>query len=231
MLRLRLLIKRHPLVYKLAKRLRDPNAHERLCSKDTDLCLEGYPSSANSFTRCLLLHLDPRLNIASHCHSIANIKIALKYGIPTVILIRNPKDVISSRMARLHPELDDDVPTSKVLDEKMLMYIAFYEFVLKNIDKLLVLSFEEVVKDTEKSVSKISEAARIRFNYDDLDIVKSRVFAAMEDWTMNHSDSERIALPTKRRESKKEKLKGKVEAAKYYEKTSAIYQNIMARLG
>ena len=55
----------------------------------TDICIDGYPRSANSFTVRMFRKANPEAVIAHHTHSVANIKKAIECGIPVVVLIRN----------------------------------------------------------------------------------------------------------------------------------------------
>ena len=98
--RTRLFIKRTPWLYRPAKHLADRHAKGKLCDATTDLCIEGYQSSGNSFSFGILRHASSKLRIAHHCHSVANLRLALDYGVPTVCLIRDPKSAIPRARSR-----------------------------------------------------------------------------------------------------------------------------------
>ena len=102
-------IKSNPILYRFViyiKRFCGQNNKNFLCNKSTDLCLEAYPSSANSFLCRVLKYSNKGLKIGQHTHSIANIKIALKYNIPVVAIIRNTLDAISSRVVRFNKKVE-----------------------------------------------------------------------------------------------------------------------------
>lgn len=191
----------------------------KLCRSDDDLCLEGYPCSANTFSYVLLKQLNRELSVGHHTHSIANIKIALKHGVPAVVLIRNPKDAISSRIVRFNREIDECV----------LEYIAFYGYVLKNLAKITVLPFEEVVHDTERSIDHIVKSTGIDLPCEDLEAVKQKVFVRIKDWTDRHRDRSNISLPVKEREAKKAKLEQRILQSRYFDRAEAIYLDILGQ--
>ena len=74
------------------------NGHsDLLVDETTDLCVEGFPRSANSFTVSAIQSAQPQsLSVAHHTHVPANAIRATRLRIPTLILIRNPGDAIIS---------------------------------------------------------------------------------------------------------------------------------------
>jgi len=67
-----------------------------LPSKDTDLHIAGFPRTANTFAVGLIKKLLPQVNIANHIHTKATIKLAIKNDVPTLVLIRDPREAVSS---------------------------------------------------------------------------------------------------------------------------------------
>lgn len=74
---------------------------DHLCiRKDTDLVIEGYPRSANSTTvHKFLSRQDRPLHVAHHKHHAAQILRAVQWGIPAVVLIREPRSACLSLLA------------------------------------------------------------------------------------------------------------------------------------
>ena len=70
--------------------------HGGVCREHMDLCVEGYPRSANTFTVDMIKGSNPRLVIAHHTHDVDNIRLALLFRIPTLVVIRNPLDAVTS---------------------------------------------------------------------------------------------------------------------------------------
>lgn len=140
-----------PAIYYSLKRIRKGGQH--LCRKDTDLCLEGYPSSANSFGFNVLEMLCPQVNIAHHSHAVAGLKVALQNNVPTVIIVRNPADAVASRLARF----------SDNMTVCLVEYVSFYRFVRDHSADLTVVTFEELTERTFSAVKAISKGTGIDF--------------------------------------------------------------------
>lgn len=87
-----------------------------VASRETALCIEGYPSCGNSLARALVAHTAPESRLASHSHTVAAVLLAHRYGIPLVLLIRHPEAAIASRASRFGVKLD------RAFDE----YLWFY---------------------------------------------------------------------------------------------------------
>ena len=71
-----------------------------LVTTSTDICIEGFPRSANSFAVGAFRHAQPHsVEVAHHTHVPANAIRACEWGLPTLILVRAPYDAIVSRIA------------------------------------------------------------------------------------------------------------------------------------
>ena len=92
---LRYNIKKIPFLYKIfAKNLKsDP----RMTDANTTVVIEAFQRSGNTFAWFLIREIfGDEFKIAHHTHSVANLKLAIRYNKKTVILIRNPIDSIVS---------------------------------------------------------------------------------------------------------------------------------------
>lgn len=95
---IRRVISRYPTLFFPVSQL---TGNTRLVDDDTDLVVEGYPRSANSFTEAAFLHSQRELDItlATHSHAAAQVIRAVDKSIPAVVLIRHPDQAIASMMA------------------------------------------------------------------------------------------------------------------------------------
>lgn len=217
---IKLIVNRTPVVYHIFfnfKKMIHKIPH-RLSGNGINLCLEGYPSSGNSIAVNLIRKLNPNLSISSHCHSVANIKLAIKYKIPAVVLIRHPSDAIASRIVRTnYPE------TMAILE-----YIDFYRIILSFIKNITVISFDELINNSEKSIKKITESTGIKFHYDNLEKVKKNVIKDIEDWFIDMKTTpEKRGLPNIKKEKMKERIKMKLEKSNYWNKAINVYNKIL----
>ena len=217
---IKIAVKRSPVLYRIlisGGRLlykRDGSELQKLSCEGVDLCLEGYPSSGNSFAYNIIRIINPQLKISSHFHSAANIKMALKHEVPVIVIIRDPRDAIASRVARFgYPE------TMAILE-----YIDFYKVVLANIDDLTIISFDEFIKETAKSLDKIRESTGIELPCADIKKTERRVLSEMAHWFEKHKRE--MGLPSLKREKRKDFYRTQLEESMYWYEAVDIYSKI-----
>jgi len=220
-LKFRLFLKKSPTLYPLLKR--SIGSGGTLTSKSTDLCIEGYPSSANSYTYHLFKCLMPELNLSHHAHSYANIKIALNNGIPSIVLIRHPLECISSRMVRFNDSLRAST----------LEYIDFYTNVDIDIESknLILIDFNEIIYSTEECINKFSSFINLKLpnqlNFDQLnDCAKSRMEKAQ---LKNGKKMDNISLPSEQRSTLKRNIKNQLIALEEYKEAEQLYNRLSNR--
>lgn len=213
-LRTRLWIKRTPWLYRSAKRLTGRGAADHLCTRDSDLCIEGYPSSGNSFSFALLRFSDPDLRIAHHCHSVANLAIALSYGVPAVCLIREPTDAIASRLARFGGDVQSAV----------VEYIDFYRFAVRHRDRLTIVTFDEVTREPMTFLTRIERACGRRFAIADAADLDRRAREYMTRWTRRNDDVIRVSLPVAQRERDKARMYDAIVRSSRFADAQALWR-------
>ena len=118
-------------------------------SKDTKVCIEGFPRSANTFAVAAFRSAQTtNMHIARHSHMPGQIIRAVREQIPTVVLIREPVGATVS--FKIHsPFLG--------LDDILLSYISFYESLAPWRDYVLVATFDQVVQDFGNVTRKLNE--------------------------------------------------------------------------
>src|SRR5918999_5771267 len=63
--------------------------------RDTEIVIEGFPRSANSFAVAAFARAQGRKpKIAHHVHAPAQVIAAARAGIPAIVLIRNPEEAV-----------------------------------------------------------------------------------------------------------------------------------------
>lgn len=125
-----------------------------LVSKTSDIVIEGYPRSGNSFaeTAFLFSQGDTQVQIASHLHLPAHVARAVRLKKPCLVLIRNPIEAIASFLA-YH---GGNYPVPQAIKE----YIDFYKLVYQKKDQVLVAPFDLVRTNFGEVMVQLNE----RFN-------------------------------------------------------------------
>lgn len=131
-------------IIKLHPRLRD-----KVIRKDSVMCVEGFPRCANSFLYEIISSRMPHQHIAHHVHVSTQVLQALKYAVPSVVVIREPLDAVASLLAVTDGRLSPNLALSS--------YIRFYESVDKHVDKVYVADFPRVTKETLTVLQEIDQ--------------------------------------------------------------------------
>lgn len=190
-----------PLSYKALVQLRNRTQTQvgidkEMVSQKTDLVIEAFPRCANTFfTMAIYLSQKKKINLANHYHSTAQILLALKYNKPIVTIIREPIPAISSLIIR-HPKI------SQV--QALKSYIQFYECILKNKHKILIVNFDDATKNLNVCINRINNKFRMnlqqtvneQFEDDVFDAIKCR----NKSFNNNQLNESTIAIPNKKRE-------------------------------
>ena len=151
---LRSRIDTHPTVYLTLCRIR-PKTRQITVSKDTEIVIEGFSRSANTFAVAAFTFAQGRpVKIARHLHAPAQVIEAVRRGIPCIVLIRKPRDAVLSLLVR-----EPHISAEQALKD----YIRFYRTVVPYRDKFVVGRFEEVTTDFGEVIRRVN--ARFGTNF------------------------------------------------------------------
>lgn len=115
----------------------------KLVTKDTDLVIEGFPGSANSFVaNAVRAAIDQPANVESHFHHGVQLTRAVAFGVPTVVLVRPPRDACRSLKTK-SPNLVDALI--------VLRWLHYHRAVLRHLDRpgFDAVLFDEVIRDVD----------------------------------------------------------------------------------
>lgn len=98
----------------------------------TDLLIDGFPRSGNSYLVSWIGRANPQLRIASHMHSIAHVHAAVRRRVPTVVVVRRPEEAIAS-LAVYAPQ--------SPLERHIARYRRFHRGMRKLADAVLISPF------------------------------------------------------------------------------------------
>jgi len=198
-------------------RMRRGHPESLICNPDTDLVIEGYPRSGNTFMHDMIAVLCEgrrRLKIAHHTHAADNLRLASRYGVPGCVLIREPEDAILS----YHIYSANDV------EECARRYVAFYESVPALTGPRVVAGFDEVVGDFGPVLAKLNSIlARPLPVPADLEAAAAKALkraAERAEQTHGESAGRKGGVPNPEREKVKEALRGRVRD--FLERTQEI---------
>jgi hypothetical protein len=129
---------RIPYLWDLAMYAR-PGKRATLARADTAIVLDGFLRSGNTFSVAAFeVANGSGLHVGRHLHGGPHILRAVRMGLPTVVLIRRPRDAVLSYLVR-RPTL---TPHDAVLE-----YLDFYRTCWRAHDGFVVGLFDQVVSD------------------------------------------------------------------------------------
>lgn len=161
---------RFPSIYLASLRIkhRGRGFLKRIVSPATDICIEGHNRSANSFAvkafRGANDSLEKEHAIATHVHASAQVRRAVDLGIPTMVLIREPRATVISQKALAIQLKQVANPKAYPMEIFLAMYVDFYERLLPYKDGFMVASFEQVTKDFGCVIERVNARFETDFN-------------------------------------------------------------------
>lgn len=121
----------------------------------TELVIEGYLRSATTYCYyAFLLAQNRPVHVAYHLHVPAHVIRAVRWNIPTLVIIRDPRDAVSSALVR-------DPHTS--VKAHLYRYLVFYQTLNAYRDDIVVADFEEVISDFSAVIDRINAKYATQF--------------------------------------------------------------------
>jgi hypothetical protein len=109
---------------------------ELVITDGTELVIEGYPRSGNTFAVAALQFAQPRpLQIARHTHLPAQVMEGVRRGLPTLVIVRNPRDAAISLVIR-----EPEVTIARALER----YRRYHDRIHACRSGFMVATFDEV---------------------------------------------------------------------------------------
>jgi hypothetical protein len=218
-------IGRRPFLFYNFYRLR-PSYRHLLVDRRTQIVIEGFPRSGNTFAVVAFRQAQPEsVRVAHHLHMPAQLMRAAKWGIPTLLLARKPTDAALSWVIR-----EPGVPIRQALKH----YVAFYEKAAEYQDALVVGFFEEVTRDYGAVLERVNAKFGTEFStfVHSEENVKS-VFDHIEEVHRarrgGRLDAKQIAHPSAVKARLKDSLRKELEASEVKKLTAraeAVYDSI-----
>ncbi len=138
-LRLRTMATEHPRVYLPFARHKYPGPSPRVLDDDTEVVIDGYTRSASTYAVYAFQVAQPEpVRMAHHLHAPAQLMAAARRGLPTIMVIREPRGAVLSQVVR-EPGVD--------LLDAVWAYSRFHESLVGCRDAFVVADFDEVTHD------------------------------------------------------------------------------------
>ncbi len=198
-------VARYPAIAMPLARLRGEG---ELVDAGTDLLIESFPRCASSFAVAAFnLAQRPRTyRVAHQTHAAGHVIEAVRRGVPSLVLIRHPEDVLVSNMIR-HPR--------RTVPDLLRGYLRFYEPLLPHRRGFVVGTFGEVVGGhMDLVIRRINE--RFATSFVEFEATEENVATCVreidEHWRQRRGEGEQLERIVPRPSELREGLKAELFA-------------------
>ncbi len=180
----------------------------RMVQEKTDIVIEGFPRSGNTFTVFAFKQAQIKEPfISHHLHSQSQIIKACKNNVPTCVLIRNPKDAVSSLVIK-YPQISPK--------DALKAYIEFYKDILPFKNQFVIAPYEKAIHQLDQVIKQINQKFKTEFipfehSTEKLTEVKKTILEIDQKVNKNRENKRTEPSPIK------EKLKKELSFAPYRE--------------
>jgi hypothetical protein len=203
-------------------------ARDRWPTPATDLVVEGFVRSGNTFAVEAFRAAQPGpVRVASHVHLPAQLRRAVRLGLPTIVVVRRPADAVVSQV----------IWSPHVQPRSALRYwVHYYSEVLRFGPAVVIAPFERVTTDFGSVVEAVNHRFGTRFTpFRHTPAAVEAVFAAIEEREHRLRRSHTMAQTVSRTDESRSEAKaavasrlGEPDLAPLVAATDAMHRAIVA---
>jgi len=189
------------LFYLLVISMFRPGLYDKAVHGDTDVVIEGFPRSANTFlVHALELAVNGNIKIAHHLHDPCQIRCAVHRQIPCFVIVRDPLDAVVSWKLKA-PYMDTEL--------MLRIYGTFYRYAIRFEQSIIFLHYSDVVSHPKAVVSEILRRSVLDMHIDLATVTEARVFQSIDERKRARKEipGQSFDLSVARPSEAKEKLK------------------------
>lgn len=197
---------------------------ERVVTPYHDLVLDGWQRSANSYAFNLVKTFYPLLKVVHHTHSIATLKLARLFRVPTVVLIREPQDAIASCVIRRG---------EKNCDFLVREYVWYHLYVRRHLDDFQkVIGFELIIHNEIRFLSEITQILNLEnkmISEEKIERVKRKIFNDLKKISKSRSPREyekRMSIPSEKKVKLKAGVQREIVNSKFFPQAVRVYEEL-----
>lgn len=200
---------------------------DTVVNNNTEIVIEGYPRSANTFAVAAFMYSQAReVSIARHTHAPAQIMLAVNAGLPVIFLIRKPMDAVISLVIR-----DETISLKYALQT----YIWYHESLMPIVKDCVIADFGQVTENFSSVINKVNSKYKTEFSlFDHNEESESKIFSLVEEMEIKDSGGElresHVARPSESRINRKNELKKQLllsENSRLLKECSTLYNDVI----
>ena len=197
-------IARTPYLWDTAMKVR-PAKSATLARRDTAIVIEGYLRSGNTFSvAAFQIANGPDLHVGRHLHGAPHVLRAVRLGLPTLVLIRRPRDAVLSYLVRRGTLTPHDA---------VLEYLDFYRTAWPVRDRFVVGLFDRVTSDFGAVLEQVNQRFGTSFRrYEPTPENEARAFRLVEEMNRLETGGEVVESLVGRPSAERSQRKRELEA-------------------
>jgi hypothetical protein len=146
--RLRTFVSERPAIYLPFARRKYPGPSPEVIGSETQVVIDGFTRSASTFAvYAFQLAQERPVRMAHHLHAPAQLIAAARARLPTIAVIRQPKEAVLSQVVR-EPDVD--------LRDALWAYTRFYGCLLPLRPHFVVADFDEITTDFGAVIRRVN---------------------------------------------------------------------------
>ena len=195
---------RTPYLWDVAMRARPAKA-ATLARRDTAIVIEGFLRSGNTFSvAAFQIANGPELHVGRHLHGAPHVLRAVRLGLPTLVLIRQPRDAVLSYLVRRATPTPHDA---------VLEYLDFYRTAWPVRDRFVVGLFDRVTSDFGAVLEQVNARFGTSFRrYEPTPENEARAFELVEEMNRLETGGEVVESLVGRPSAERSRRKRELEA-------------------
>lgn len=193
----------------------------RLVRRDFQLCIEGYPRSANSYFFNRFRAAYPEVEkIAHHVHVPQQAIFSAKWSIPVIVLVRNPLSAVSS----LYVGREGKISMGMLLWN----YVEFYRVLSAYADQFVICGFQTATERPSLAVEALNFQFGLGLNPEAINLVQTEaVFDKLRKHNSSHRQAQNLlAVPDSRRADENATARIQCQQHPLFAKANDAYESI-----
>jgi hypothetical protein len=192
-----------------------------LARRDTAIVIDGFLRSGNTFSVAAFAvanGTDP--HVGRHLHGAPHVLRAVRLGLPTVVLVRQPADAVSSYLVR-RPTLTPD--------DAFVEYLDFYRTAWRVRDRFVVGLFDQVVTDFGAVITRVNQRFGTTFTpYQPTPENQDAAFSLVEEMNRLECRGHLVETHVGRPSDEREDLKREIRALMQRPRTVSLLREAQA---
>ena len=190
---------------------------DKIITDETEICIEGFQRSGNSFFVALFKIANPKVKIANHTHGAAQVIRATRAKIPVVVLIRNPADAIASLIT-----WDDKLSIGLAIDT----YFEFYKKLSAYSSSMLIVNFKSLIVNPDLIIRKINQ--RFSCNFSETHLSSIQIDRIMNQSGLNSYDKNNAPYPNEFKKKHNAIHKERIISHRKFSKAESLYNDFLS---